>query len=265
MHPLAALRIEDIETHNWPDMSNPGRLRGLEEQARNWFETTDFAITATTATSGTIFEMCQYLCGMEDFLTSMYEEPDFAAALIEKVTDVLIELNVNYMRAVGPYIEWIEFASDFGTQSGPVISPACYRDFFLKPYKRLYDAVKETSPNVKIFLHCCGGVRPLIPLLMESGVEILSAIQPLAATMNSFELKEEFGDKLVFHGGVDIQQAIHGPLDELYEECKTRIQAFGPGGGYIFSPSNHFMDDVKVENFLKMYEYGKELGQYPLS
>lgn len=266
LHPFADMRTEDIETHDWPDMSDPGRIRGLEEQAREWYETTDFAITATTATSGTIFEVCQYLCGIEDFFTCLCGDPEYADALIDKVTDLLIELNVLYARAVGPYVEWIEFASDFGTQSGPVISPAFYSRFFLKPYKRLYDAVKEAAPNVKIFLHCCGGVRPLIPLFIESGVDVLSALQPLAAGMgDAAGLKADFGSELIFHGGIDIQRAIHGTLDELYKECKTRIQAYAPGGGYVLSPSNHFMDDVKPENFFKMYEFGRELGKYPIS
>lgn len=265
MHPFAETNIDDIKTHAWPDMSDPGRVRGLEEQARDWYETTDFAITATSATSGTIFDICQYLCGMEEFFTSLYVEPEFAEALIEKVTDIIIELNVLYMRSVGQYMEWLEFSSDFGTQMGPLISPDIYKKFFLKPYKRLFDAVKKASPNVKIFLHCCGAVRLLLPLFIESGVDVISAIQPLAAGMgDSAGLKAEFGSELVFHGGIDIQRAIHGTFDELYEECKTRIRAFAPGGGYILSPSNHFMDDVKVENFFKMYEFGKELGQYPI-
>ena len=264
-YPLANAKIEQLEAYKWPDMLDSGRVRGLAERARNWYETTDCAITATSATSGTIFEICQFLYGIEDFLVCLYDDPDFAAALIEKVTDLIIELNVLYVRSVAPYIEWIEFASDFGTQSGPFISPDCFREFFLRPHKRLFDAVKEAAPGVKIFLHSCGGVRPLIPMFIESGVDILSSIQPLAAGMDSFELKAEFGGSLVFHGGIDIQNAAPGTLDRLHEECKTRIKAFGQGGGYIFSPSNHFIEDVPVENFFKMYEYAKELGKYPLS
>ena len=262
LYPLEDATIEDIPAYRWPDMSDPGRVRGLTEQARNWYETTDFAITATTATSGTIFELCQFLRGIEQFFIDLYEEPEFAAALIEKVTDLMIELNVRYVLSVAPYIEWIEFASDFGTQAGPFISPDCFREFFLKPYKRLFGAIKEAAPNVKVFLHSCGGIRPLIPMLIESGVDILSSLQPLAAGMDSFELKEQFGSQLVFHGGVDIQKALPGTLGELREECRTRIKAFAPGGGYILCGSNHFQNDVPVENFFKMYEYAKEFGQY---
>ena len=93
-HPLANATIEDLETYPWPKMIDEGRIRGLEQRAKDWYENTDFAITATSATSGTIFELCQYLRGIEQFLVDLYVEPEFAAALIEKVTDLLIELNV---------------------------------------------------------------------------------------------------------------------------------------------------------------------------
>ena len=159
LHPLAEATIEDLETYKWPNMSDPGRFRGLREKAKDWYENTDYAITATTATSGTIFEWCQYLRGIEQFLMDLYVEPEFAHALIAKVTDLLIELNVNYVNAVGDYIEWIEFASDWGTQNSPFISPECYEEFFLEPHKRLFGAVKAAKPNVKIFLHSCGSVR----------------------------------------------------------------------------------------------------------
>ena len=264
LHPLADATIEDLKTYHWPVIRDPGRIAGLEERARDWYENTDFAITATSATSGTIFELCQYLRGIEQFFIDLYEEPEFAAALIEKVTDLLIDLNTYYLSAVGPYIEWLEFSSDFGTQNGPFISPSLFDEFFLEPHKRLFDACKKAAPNVKIFLHSCGSVRLLMPQFIEMGVDIQSALQPLAAGMDSAELKQEFGDKLIFHGGVDIQQALTGTLADTEADVKKRIDAFARDGGYILSPSNHFQVDVPLENFFRMYKFGKEYGVYPI-
>jgi len=262
LNPLAEATADDLKTYKWPNMSDPGRFRGLAEKARDWYENTDYAITATSATSGTIFEWCQYLRGFEQTLMDLYINEDFAHALIDKVTDLLIELNVNYVRTVGPWIEWIEFTSDWGTQNGPFISPECFHDFFLEPHRRLFKAVKEAAPNVKIFLHSCGSVRKLIPQFIDSGVEVLSALQPLAAGMDSYELKAEFGKSLVFHGGVDIQKAILSSTDVLEAECKKRLDAYAPGGGYVFSPSNHFQNDVPIQNFFDMYKFGKRYGVY---
>lgn len=263
-HPLAEATVDDLETYHWPHMRDPGRVRGLAERAKDWYENTDFAITATSATSGTIFEWCQYLRGIEQFFIDLYEEPEFAAALIEKVTALLIDLNTYYLEAVGPYIEWIEFSSDFGTQNAPFISPALFEEFFLEPHKRLFAACKKAAPDVKIFLHSCGSVRLLMPQFIEMGVEIQSALQPLAGGMDSAELKQEFGDQLIFHGGVDIQQALTGTLADTEAEVKKRIDAFARDGGYILSPSNHFQVDVPLENFFRMYEVGREYGVYPI-
>lgn len=261
-HPLANATIEDLDTYKWPVIRDEGRVRGLAERAKDWYENTDFAITATSATSGTIFELCQYLRGIEQFFCDLYEEPEFAEALIEKVTNLLIELNTYYLEAVGPYIEWIEFTSDFGTQNSPFISPSIFEEFFLEPHKRLFAACKKTAPNVKIFLHSCGSVRMLMPQFVEMGVEIQSALQPLAAGMDSKELKNEFGDKLIFHGGVDIQQAMTGTREAAEADVRKRIDAFGKDGGYILSPSNHFQTDVPIQNFFHMYEVGKTYGVY---
>lgn len=261
-HPLAHATIDDLENYKWPIIEDEGRVKNLCSRAKDWHENTDYAITATSATSGTIFELCQYLRGIEQFFIDMYEEPEFAAKLIEKVTDLLIELNVYYLKAVGSYIEWLEFSSDFGTQNAPFISPNLFEEFMLEPHKRLFAACKKQAPDVKIFLHSCGSVKMLIPQFIEAGVDILSALQPLAKDMESKKLKDEFGDKLIFHGGVDIQQAMPGTIKQAEEDVKKRIDEFSKGGGYILSPSNHFQEDIPVENFFRMYEVGKEYGKY---
>jgi len=94
------------------------------------------------------------------------------------------------------------------------------------------------------------------------GVEVLNSLQPRAAGMDSFELKREFGSEIVFHGGLDLQGGINGSRQEAIDEAKRRIDAFAPGGGYIFAPSNHFISDVSAENFFAVYETAREYGAY---
>ena len=82
--------------------------------------------------------------------------------------------------------------------------------------------------------------------------------------MDSFELKKEFGSEIVFHGGLDLQGGITGSRKDAVEEARTRIDAFAPGGGYIFAPSNQFMEDVPMDNFFASYETALHHGQYPI-
>jgi uroporphyrinogen decarboxylase len=127
----------------------------------------------------------------------------------------------------------------------------------------LFNEVRKAAPNAKIWLHSCGSVRDLIPEFIDIGVDVLNSLQPQAAGMDSFELKKEFGSELVFHGGLDIQAGgITGTVQQAIDEAKRRIDAFGPGGGYIFAPSNHFMQDVPLENFYAIYQTALEYGKY---
>ncbi|MBV1758413.1 MAG: hypothetical protein KMY55_11305 [Dethiosulfatibacter sp.] len=261
-YPLENATIEDLETYKWPIARDPGRIRGLREQAKDWYENTDYAITSTTAISGLFLEVCQYLRGIEQFLMDLYINPEFARKLIEKVTELIIDINVYYLEPVAEYIEWIEFASDYGTQQSTFISPDIFRKFFKDSHIKLAKAVKSVNPDVKVFLHSCGAVRGLIPDLLEAGVEILNPIQPLATGMDSAELKAAFGDRVIFHGAVDIQTAMNGTLDMVEEDVKKRMDALKKDGGYICSPANHLQIDCPVENFFAMYEFAKIHGKY---
>ena len=263
-HPLQDAGVEEIEKHPWPFIRDPARIEGLEEQVRGWVEEGKYYITSTTAVSGLMIDICPYLRGFEEFFTDLYINEEFAHKLIGKVTDVITELYCYYLEPIGKHLGWVEFSSDHGMQDRALISKELYRKFFKKPYARLFREVKKAAPGAKIWMHSCGSVRELIPDFIDMGVDILNALQPRAAGMDSFELKREFGNEIVFHGGLDIQGGITGSLDEAVEEAEKRIDAFAPGGGYIFAPSNHYMEDVPMENFFAVNETARKYGTYPI-
>ena len=261
-NPLASADVGDIEKHPWPDPEDPGRWEGKREQVIDWHENTDYFIATTSVMSGLMIDMGQYLRGFEQFFMDMYIDPEFAHKLIGKMTDVITEMHVNFLKPFGEYVGWVEFSSDHGMQDRPLLAPEMYRKFLKEPYRRLFDEVRKAAPNAKIWMHCCGSVRELIPDFIDMGVDVLNSLQPRAAGMDSFELKKEFGDELIFHGGLDIQGGINGTVEEAVEEAKLRIDAFAPGGGYILAPSNHFMQDVPMENFFAVYDTARSYGAY---
>jgi len=261
--PLASAQdVADIERHPWPQAADPGRVAGLQEKARRFAQSTDCFIGATHAVSGMMLELGQYLRGFEQFMMDLYLDERFAHHLIGRIADVVTELYLYYLEPIAPYVGWVEFSSDHGMQDRPLVSPEIYRKYFKAPYKRVFDAVRKAAPGAKIWLHTCGSVRELIPDLIEAGVDVLNSLQPKAAGMDSAELKREFGRELVFHGGLDLQGGITGTVEEAVEEAKRRIDAFAKGGGYIFAPSNHFMQDVPLENFYAVYRTAREYGIY---
>jgi uroporphyrinogen decarboxylase len=261
--PLAAATdVSDIEKHQWPRVDDPGRIEGLAERARHFAETTDCFIGATHAVSGLMIDLGPYLRGFEQFMMDLYLDERFAHHLIGRIADVVTELYLYYLEPIAPYVDWVEFSSDHGMQDRPIVSPDIYRKFFKGPYTRVFAAVKKAVPRAKIWLHTCGSVRDLIPDLIEAGVDVLNSLQPRAAGMDSAELKKEFGRELVFHGGLDIQGGITGTVQEAIDETKRRIDAFAKGGGWICAPSNHFMEDVSLENFYAVYRTAREYGKY---
>jgi uroporphyrinogen decarboxylase len=263
-HPLAGAQESDVDAYEGPDIEDDGRLEGLAAEARDWRENTDYYITATAPCSGLALDYCCYLRGQEQFFIDMYTNASFAHRLLDKVSDILARLYVYYVTPIAPYIGWVEYESDYGTQQNAWIPREKYREFIRKPNAKVFDAVKKVAPHTKVFLHSCGAIRDLIPEMIDNGVDILNSLQPSASGMDSAALKKEFGSELVFHGGVDIQGAICGSKEEAIAEAAKRVSAFGPRGGYIFGPTNHFQPDTPVDNFFAIYETARVRGKNPI-
>lgn len=263
-HPLSSASEDELEIYPWPDPRAPGRAEGLTERAKYLCEHSDYAIVARPATSLGIFEWCCSLRGTEQFLMDLLINKSFAHHLASKVCSVLKGLYQVLLEAVGPTVHIVQYASDYGTQQGLFMSPQTYREM-LKPYDReIIKAIKGLAPNAKVFFHSCGAVYPLIPDFIDIGVEILNPLQPLAAGMDSDRIKAEFGDKLSFHGAIDIQQALPGTEEDVEREVRTRIAILAPGGGYILAPANHIQPDTPGKNVVLLYQLAAKLGRYPI-
>ena len=260
--PLADAEEDAIEKHAWPIAENPGRIAGLKAQVDALYAEKEYFISAASAVSGMMLDLGPYLRGFEQYLMDLYINESFSHKLIGKIADVIIEIYSYYLKDVGPMIDCVEFASDHGMQDRTLIAPDIYRKFFKEPYARVFREVKKVAPNAKIFMHTCGSVRSLIPDFIEMGVDILNSLQPKATGMDSLELKKEFGSEIVFHGGLCLQGGITGTKQGAIDEAKKRIDSFGPQGGYIFAPSNHYMEDVSLENFLAIHEVARTYGKY---
>lgn len=145
--------------------------------------------------------------------------------------------------------------TDFGTQTGPFISPLAYRELYQPFHKAVNDWIHQNT-LWKTFIHSCGSVRRLIPLFIEAGFDILNPVQTSAAGMDPQELKDQFGDQIVFWGGgVDTQKTLpFGTPDEVYAQVQERMEIFGRGGGFVFNTIHNLQARVPVENLLALYE-----------
>ncbi len=255
-HPLAEATLEDLERYPWPDPSLPGRGEGAHREARRLFEDTDLAIVGRFG--GPIVQTAIYLVGFQRWLERSILEPEWAGLLLDKLTDIMMELDRVGLQAAGPYLQIFKISGDdFGTQRGPLYSPATFRELILPRLRRRWLAARErldaVNPRIQIMFHSCGGIRPYIPDLIDIGLQILDPVQPRAEGMDSFELKRDFGDRLTFHGGVDEQQVLpFGSEEDVVAETELRLRAFAPGGGYICCPSHYVQADTPPANIVAM-------------
>jgi len=260
-HPLADATVEDLHHYSWPDPHDPCRVAGtspalstsLAEEARRLHEETDYALVADFLGGG-IFEQALWMRGFERFMMDLVSDEPFATALLDTLLELYIEFYAVYLEAVGPYVQIVALGDDLGMQTGPLISPDLYRRLIKPRHKELYDFVHSRT-EAKIMHHTCGSVFPFVQDLIDVGVDILNPIQTSARGMDPVALKREFGERLVFHGGIDVQQILPFATPErVREEVKHIVATLGQGGGYIFAPSHNIQADVPPENVLAMYE-----------
>ncbi len=256
-NPLRNASVADLDRFPFPNPDDPGRLRGLKERVEYLYNETEYAISAAYPFGG-ILELACWLRGMDAFMMDMAARSNFAFALLDKITGVMLRLYSQFLDIAGPYAQIFETADDYGMQTGPLISPAMYGNI-LAPYQRMIIEIIHAKSDAKIFHHSCGSIIPLVPKLISTGVDILNPIQPLAKNMEPEYLKEKFGEQIVFHGGICVQELLpNGSPEEVRAETLRRIEILGSGGGYILAPAHNIQSDVPPENVTAMFDAATE-------
>lgn len=191
----------------------------------------------------------------------MYDHPEFVHALIEHIVDYYAGVSRRIFDAAGDVIDIFFIGNDFGGQIGPLIGEKLFRRFILPHLKRLIDLGHDYG--LKVMMHCCGGFAPLIPAMIEIGLDGLQALQPTCRGMEPAWLKAEFGDKLMLMGCIDTQLLIEGTPDLARAETRRILGIMKPGGGYIASPSHDYLlPETPLENVIAVYETIREYGGY---
>lgn len=258
-HPLANATVKDLHQYPWPDPYDPNRVAGLADEAQRLYEETDYALVADFLGGG-VFEQALWMRGFERFMMDMIGDEPFATTLLDTLLELYIEFYTVYLEAVGPYVQIVAVGDDLGMQTGPLISPKIYRRLIKPRHKELYDFIHSRT-EAKILHHTCGSVFPLVQDLIDVGVDILNPIQTSARGMDPATLKQDFGERLVFHGGIDVQQILPFATPErVKKEVRHIVTTLGHGGGYIFAPSHNIQADVPPENIVAMYEAIQEVS-----
>jgi len=187
---------------------------------------------------------------------------DFVYEIFERQCEVALQSIATLIEVFGERVQVaLITGTDFGTQRGPFIAPAAYRDLYQPFHRRVNDFIHGHS-KWKTFIHSCGSVYALIPDFIEAGFDVLNPVQCSAAEMDGVRLKSEFGKDLVFWGGgVDTQQTMaFGTPDQVYEEVRERVRLFNDGGGYVFNSVHNIQGNTPIENVEALFRALRESG-----
>jgi uroporphyrinogen decarboxylase len=264
-HPLDEIdTVEAVARYPFPDPLDPGRYEGMADKADHLLNQRQVAYVLGRNAPG-IFEIALWMRGFENFFCDMVANVAFAEALLDAICDVKMNYWARALACVGANVMIISEADDLASQDRLLCSPELYRRLIKPRHTRLFTFIKQQAQvPVRIFYHSCGAILPVIPDLIESGIDILNPVQVSAAGMDTRELKRRFGRDLTFYGGgVDTQQVLpRGTPQQVRDEVRRRIDDLAPGGGFIFNTVHNIQADVPPENIVAMWETVREHGVY---
>jgi len=225
----------------------------LRKGAQRFRESTNRAIIGLFG--GNLFETGQFFYRADNFFMLLAGEPRKAHRFLDKLVEIHLANLEKFLAAVGSSIDIILFGDDLGMQTGPMLSPRMYCEFFKPRHQTMWKRAKELA-NVKVMLHCCGGVRELLPHLIEAGLDTINPVQISCAGMDAAELKAEFGRDLTFWGGgCDTRDILTGASPEqVAEHVRKQVRILSPGGGFVFQQVHNILANVPPENVVAMLD-----------
>ena len=259
--PLAGLSVGEIKAWPFPKGNDPTRFAGLRERALRLRKETPCAVVS--GISGVVYEICWYMRGLENLMVDLVQQPEAVEAIIDRTLGFWLGWFDLFLKEVGDVVDVVMIGDDLAGQNGPLFSPKIYRSIVKPRQKKLVQFIRSRT-QARIWYHTCGSALAYIPELLDNGVDILNPVQISARGMDPARLKAEFGGRLVFWGGgIDSQKVLpFASPAEVREHVRRNLEAFKPGGGYVFNNVHNIQADVPADNVLAMYDAAYEFGRY---
>lgn len=241
-HPMEKFdTIEEFASYPYPDPINDFDWDSFNQNCNN-LKSRD--LIAVGAMAVTIFEICWYMRGMDNFMLDMIVNPELANYHLDRVTEIRCVMAKKYAECG---VDILHLGDDVSTQLDMMISPTMWREFIKPRLKKVIDSAKSVNPDIIIDYHGDGNLQKIIPELIEIGVQILNPVQP--ECMDPVKIKEQYGDKLSFRGTIGTQTTLpFGSAEEVERICIEMITKVGKGGGLILAPTHMVEPEVPWEN-----------------
>lgn len=245
---VPVLKQPSLSGYRFPEPGLPYRFEDIEIWCEK--QKTHYRVIWT----GDLWERATFMRGMENLLLDIVLHPDFVMDLLRGISDyILCTMEILFNRFE---FDVIALSDDYGTQKGMLISPQLWRKFVKPLLKEIYGYAQKNGK--KVFHHSCGNILPIIPDLIELGLDILHPVQPEA--MDIFYLKKEYGMDLCFCGGISTQDIlVKAKPQKVRDEVKRLKEIMGKSGGYILEPGITIQADVPPENLCTMIDEAMNL------
>jgi uroporphyrinogen decarboxylase len=235
-----------LQEYPWPDLDQPHRFEGVRERVARLHQQG----LAVVGYAGSIFERSWSIRGLEDLMTDMLAAPEIAHFFLERTAAFQRHAAAQFARAG---VDIVITGDDVAGQKGLLMSLGTWREFLKSRLAATVRAVKCANPATRVFYHSDGNVEPVIPDLIEIGIDILNPVQP--ECMDPAAIKRRFGDRLSFWGTVSVQRTMpFGTPDDVRAEVRARIRDVGRGGGLILAPAHVLGPETPWENVVAFFE-----------
>ena len=256
LYPLEnAESVADLEAYPWPDELASYRFDGLEERVA---DAHDRGYAVVGVLGDTVYEMAWQLRSVERLFDDMINNEEMAIALLDRITDYRMAHARAFARAG---VDIILSGDDIAMQHGLMISPVMLNEWLFPRLKRIYDAGREEKSDLLVWFHSDGKVDEVIPNLIDIGIDILNPVQP--ECVDHRWIKETYGDRLSFAGGIGVQSILpFGTPEQVSEHVREVIRTLGAGGGLLVAPAHLIEADVSIENIQAMIAAIDAYGDY---
>jgi len=247
--------VNDVYEYPFPDVGASYRYEHLSEEV---IKIKEKGLPTVSGYECGSFEKLWALRGMDNFLVDLLEEPEFLTPLIEKVSDLKAQIAADKLKAG---VDIVFTGDDLGSERAMLMSPDVWRKHLKSCVRKIVKAAKDANPDVLVAFHSDGYIEPIIPDLIEVGVDILQAVQP--ECMDTAKLKMEYGDKISFWGTMGTQSTMaFGTPEDVKKAVKKRITTVGKGGGLCIGPSHTLEPPTSWENVVAFFEAVEAFGEY---
>jgi uroporphyrinogen decarboxylase len=244
----------DFERYTPPDPHAPGRWTSLDRLVKRYR-----GVFAIGVHLNDVLSVPRNLMGFEDLMAAFAGEPELVSALVDMSVRVNLELA---KEAAQRGADFVFTGDDYASTERPFISPRMFRELLAPQLKRVMTGFKELG--LLVIKHSDGNIRPILDLILDSGIDALDPIDPLAG-LDIGEMKRDYGHRVALKGNVDCAHTLtHGTEKQVVEETIGVIRKAAAGGGLIVSSSNSIHSGVKPGNYLAMWNAIRMYGRYPI-